>query len=921
MGTNVLFLEFQLETYLTDLKLFLLFLIYIYGFCEFTHTFSLCLYKLVSVFYVRSIIKEVKKDMKNNENSKNLIKLCLLLLGIGIIFSFGFNTVSAANTSNIYVNNQGNDNWNGLNSTWIKGTLNGPKATIKNATATVTTGGTIYIANGTYYENNIQINNDMTIIGASQTNTIINGGKQAGKPGVIFLIPSGVNVTIQDLTIENGYNEDKGLSGYGGAINNNGALTVNAITFTANTALLEGGAIYNTGNLNVNKCTFIKNSASLLGGAISNTGNLIVSNSNFNDNTIIKGAGGAIGNTGQLTLNNNNLFNNNFANNGGALFNANKLTINKNNTFTDNNAASNGGAIYNSIFQLDGQSFVGSATIESNTFKNNTASFGGAIDNDGGLVTVKTSIFTDNTASNGDGGAIYSASNLILTSDTFFRNTASKGNGGALAYNALSSTKSTDPVKPAEPANPKDPAKPIDPVKVAAKATAVPMTVVINSATAKKASNDIMGVSVNGCNFINNIAENGGAIFSGGNLTLKNCTFTNNTAFKGVGGALAFAPDLRSEPAEAAKSVEAVKSVAEPTIATKAVEIYAKSAPAAPVTLVSPFNANIMSCTFTNNTAFIGGAIDNEGNMIVTDSKFITNMANYGGAIFSDNNLTVTNCDFEYNNASNGNGGAIFNGPHQKDTSVTAMALLNAELSESKTNNGPYLTIDESSFVGNSAINGDGGAISNSGDANINFSRIIGNIAINGSAIYNSGDLMDATLNWWGSNMDPSGNVYGNVTVTPWLILKIIANPNIIVDDGANVTAVLLYDSYGVYHDPAQGKLQNGIPVIFTGSDGNFNPTTGILVDGQAISLFTAYAEAKTIVSTTIDDQTVSLTMIADPQPTNTTITTNSNNTITTNTKSINKTTIPMQRTGVPIAGLILSILTVIGGTIMSKKR
>jgi hypothetical protein len=32
-------------------------------------------------------------------------------------------------------------------------------------------------------------------------------------------------------------------------------------------------------------------------------------------------------------------------------------------------------------------------------------------------------------------------------------------------------------------------------------------------------------------------------------------------------------------------------------------------------------------------------------------------------------------------------------------------------------------------------------------------------------------------------------------------------------------------------------------------------------------------------------------------------------------------TTIPMQHTGVPIAGLILAILTVIGGTIIPRKK
>ena len=60
--------------------------------------------------------------MKINKNSTKIFKISLFLLGIGIIFSIGINTTAAANTSNIYVNgSSGNDNWNGLNSTYING--------------------------------------------------------------------------------------------------------------------------------------------------------------------------------------------------------------------------------------------------------------------------------------------------------------------------------------------------------------------------------------------------------------------------------------------------------------------------------------------------------------------------------------------------------------------------------------------------------------------------------------------------------------------------------------------------------------------------------------------------------------------------------------------------------------------------------
>ena len=132
----------------------------------------------------------------------------------------------------------------------------------------------------------------MTIIGSSQEKTIINGGKLAGKPANIFTILSGVNVNINNLTIENGYNGNDGL---GGAISNEGTLTVNNITFKDNSAMGYGGAIFNTGNLNVNSCTFNNNTALHGdGGAILSTGNIILKGNTFLKNTAPNGNGGAI---------------------------------------------------------------------------------------------------------------------------------------------------------------------------------------------------------------------------------------------------------------------------------------------------------------------------------------------------------------------------------------------------------------------------------------------------------------------------------------------------------------------------------------------------------------------------------------------------------------------------------------------------
>ena len=98
--------------------------------------------------------------------------------------------------------------------------------------------------------------------------------------------------------------------------------------------------------------------------------------------------------------------------------------------------------------------------------------------------------------------------------------------------------------------------------------------------------------------------------------------------------------------------------------------------------------------------------------MTVTDCSFINNMATYGGAILNGDNLTVTGSTFKSNNVSNGAGGAIFNGlpiresqpvkdPVKDPVKTKAVAML-MEASKS-TDNGPYLHVRESSFVGNSA--------------------------------------------------------------------------------------------------------------------------------------------------------------------------------------------------------------------------
>jgi len=298
--------------------------------------------------------------MKTNKNSKKIFKIGLFLLGIGIIFSLGINVTAAANSSSIYVSTHGNDSWDGLNSTYTSGT-NGPKATIKNATGTVTSNGTVYIASGTYNESNIQIATNMNIVGESQKNTIINGPQKFGNP--IFTIASGVNVTIINLTL----NDGNILLNNGGAIDNSGNLTVNSSTFTNNKELMgNGGAICNE-----------------------NGGTLTVDNSTFNNNSGSPGPGGAIDNSGTLIVENSIFTNNSADSYGGAINNENggTLTVNTS-TFTGNNAISAGGAICNS----------GTATVNFNRIVGNTVHSDSAIYNSAGKIDARYNWWGSNTS-------------------------------------------------------------------------------------------------------------------------------------------------------------------------------------------------------------------------------------------------------------------------------------------------------------------------------------------------------------------------------------------------------------------------------------------------------------------------------------------------------------------------------------------
>ena len=334
---------------------------------------------------------------------KNTNKVIISVLLFSLLFvTFSINAVSA-DSSVIYVSDSGgNDNWDGQSVIYDSTSGSGPKLSIKNATGTVNNGGTVNIADGTYTgdkNTKITISKDMKIVGQSKTGTVINGTDSAW----IFYIQSGATVTIENLTLANG-NADNG-----GAVYNDGSLTVNNSIFTGNyvdsidysddPVTGFGGAIYNNGVLIVDNSNFTSNVASYGGGAIHNNGDLTVTGSNFDDNYVIQTGygGGAISNMGILTVTGSTFTDNNAYACGGAIYSDDALTV-TDSYYMGNQAYAAGGAIYN----------FGTLAVTGSSFTDNAAYgvgdpvyipiAGGAIYNDyGGIYTLDSCQFAGNS--------------------------------------------------------------------------------------------------------------------------------------------------------------------------------------------------------------------------------------------------------------------------------------------------------------------------------------------------------------------------------------------------------------------------------------------------------------------------------------------------------------------------------------------
>jgi hypothetical protein len=241
----------------------------------------------------------------------------------------------------------------------------GDYPTIQAAIDAASSGDTIQVSAGTYFEN-ITLKNGVNVIGAGAGVTTIDGG---GIGRVVFARNVGSATRFEGFRITNG----SALSG-GGMHNWTSSLTIANCVFSGNTAIDYGGGMFNAdANPVVTNCVFSDNSADY-GGGMANYGSAAlpeVDGCTFTGNSAI-GGGGIWSSFGSGVHVDDSAFTANSAvQDGGGMLSVNSYDVVVTDSIFTSNSASDGGGMYN----------VRSPVVANSVFAGNSADRGGGMFN------------------------------------------------------------------------------------------------------------------------------------------------------------------------------------------------------------------------------------------------------------------------------------------------------------------------------------------------------------------------------------------------------------------------------------------------------------------------------------------------------------------------------------------------------------
>jgi CSLREA domain-containing protein len=262
----------------------------------------------------------------------------------------------------------------------------------------------------------LDITDDVTIVGAGAAASIIDGGALDR----VFDVIGTPAVDMSSLTIRNGASP-----GDGGGMYNRGTLTLTDLTVSGNTANSGAGIASEGGAVSLTNGTVSGNTANFDGAGIAiwAGGALTLTGSTVAGNTASDFAGGIANSDGSpVTLTDSTVSGNTAGECGGGLDNWDSALTLTDSTVSGNTADGTGGGIC---------SEGGPVTLTNTTVSGNSAASGGGIDFLDDALTLVDSTISGNTASDGTGGGIGNFDGtVVLTNSTISGNTTSVDGGG-----------------------------------------------------------------------------------------------------------------------------------------------------------------------------------------------------------------------------------------------------------------------------------------------------------------------------------------------------------------------------------------------------------------------------------------------------------------------------------------------------------
>ena len=711
------------------------------------------------------------------------------------------------------------------------------------------------------FVNGVVINKNIRIDGRGHT-------IDARDLGRIFSIGEGFTVTLTNATLING-KADKG-----GAIYNDGSLTLSDVKLSDNAADSYGGAVFNNGNLVVSDSVFDSNnivnrgsaSVDYGGAAIYNwkEGTLKVTNSNFTNNIKNYKNGdnlvGAITTIGNATVSGSNFVNNSGRWGGaisatGAELRKNSSTLTVSNTIFRDNAALYAGAVY-----IWGSNY----NIADCVFDNNTAFGKGNMtpnnNNGGALVvsqvskfnepitgTISGSKFTNNKAQYG--GAAYFNKGFVTITDSVFENNIATAEGGAVGFSRASVKDLVVSINNSSFVGNKAPVAGAIFTNVDSKITNSNFTKNTASKGGAVLNENGAKLTVDNSTFKDNAADSyGGAVLNNGELIVTNSVFdANDILNRGSAGV--------DHGGAAIYNWENAKLDISKSNFTNNIKNYVNGDRlVGAVTTIG--NATIRDSYFVNNSGRWGGALAATGgvsgsaiNTISVDgTKFVNNTALYGGAMFVwASNYTISNSVFDNNSAfgkgdmspNDNNGGALI---VTQDNIPVSGKIVNSNFTNNKAQYGGAawinegtVDIDGSNFINNTATT-TAGAIGFDSQytkiiATVDSSKFVNNTAGSyAGAIYNLGDLTVS-----GSEFDNNKAQFGDIIYNN----KIYNKEGILSINGNK------YSNY----------TENKAPIINIGDINTISSTGGIIVtvlDNKTVNV--CYGDVVTLHATVVAD-------------------------------------------------------------------